>query len=45
MLVTAASDRQPPAYYLYNRDSKALTLIGASRPWIKAQAMGARDPP
>ena len=43
VLVTAASDRQPPVYYLYNRDSKALTLIGASRPWIKAQAMGARD--
>ncbi len=43
MLVMAASDRQPPLYYLYNRDTKALTLLAASRPWIKAQAMGARD--
>jgi dipeptidyl aminopeptidase/acylaminoacyl peptidase len=43
VLVTAASDRQPPLHYLYNRDTKALTLIAASRPWIKAQAMGVRD--
>ena len=43
VLVTAASDRQPPLYYLYNRDTKVLTLIAASRPWIKAQTMGARD--
>lgn len=43
VLVTAASDRQPPLYYLYNRDTKALTLIAASRPWIMAQAMGLRD--
>ena len=43
MLVTAASDRQPPSFYLYNRDTKALTPIAASRPWIKAQAMGVRD--
>jgi dipeptidyl aminopeptidase/acylaminoacyl peptidase len=43
VLVTATSDRQPPLYYLYNRDSKVLTLITASRPWIKAQAMGLRD--
>jgi acetyl esterase/lipase len=43
LLVTAASDRQPPLYYIYNRDTRALTLLGASRPWIKAQTMGARD--
>jgi dipeptidyl aminopeptidase/acylaminoacyl peptidase len=43
VLVTASSDRQPPIYYLYNRDTKALTLIAASRPWIKAAAMGVRD--
>ena len=40
MLVTALSDRQPPFYYLYNRDTKALTPIGASRPWIKARGDG-----
>jgi len=43
VLVTAASDRQPPSFHVYNRDTKALTLIAASRPWIKAQAMGVRD--
>ena len=43
MLVTAASDRQPPIYYLYNRDTNVLTLLAASRPWIKSQAMGVRD--
>jgi len=43
VLVTAVSDRQPPSYYLYNRDTRALTLIAASRPWIKPQAMGVRD--
>jgi acetyl esterase/lipase len=43
VLVTAVSDRQPPLYYIYNRDTKALTRIAASRPWIKPQAMGVRD--
>jgi dienelactone hydrolase len=43
VLVRAASDRQPPVYYLYNRDAKSLTPIATSRPWIKAQAMGARE--
>ena len=41
VLVTALSDRQPPVYYLYNRDTKALTPVAASRPWIKAQAWAA----
>jgi dipeptidyl aminopeptidase/acylaminoacyl peptidase len=43
VLVTAASDRQPPNFYVYNRDTKSMTLISASRPWIKAPAMGLRD--
>lgn len=43
VLVTASSDRQPPHYYVYHRDTKALTSIGASRPWIKAQEMGVRE--
>ena len=43
VLVTAVSDRQPPQYYVYNRDTNALTLIAASRRWIDAQEMGARD--
>jgi hypothetical protein len=40
MLVTAASDRQPAIYYVYNRDTKVLTPVTASRPWIKPQSMG-----
>ena len=43
MLVTAASDRQPRVFYTYDRDTKALTPIAESRPWIKASAMGLRD--
>ena len=43
VLVISASDRQPPTFNVYNRDTRALTPIAASRPWIKAQAMGIRD--
>ncbi len=43
VLVRAASDRQPPNYYVYNRDTRKLIPIAASRPWIKAQAMGTRN--
>jgi len=43
VLVISASDRQPPIFHVYNRDTKALTPITASRPWITAQAMGARE--
>jgi dipeptidyl aminopeptidase/acylaminoacyl peptidase len=43
VLVISASDRQPPTFNVYNRDTKTLTPIAASRPWIKAQAMGMRD--
>ena len=42
VLVTASSDRQPPHYYVYDRDTKTLTSIAASRPWIEAQATWAR---
>jgi acetyl esterase/lipase len=43
VLVTAASDRQPPRYYVYNRAAKTLTSIAASRPWIEASDMGSRE--
>ena len=43
VLVTASSDRQPPHYYIYNRDTKALTSIASSRPWIDAREMGRRE--
>ena len=43
VLVTAASDRQPTSFYVYNRNTKSLTSITASRPWIKVPTMGLRD--
>jgi len=43
VLVTSASDRQPPHYYVYNRDTKTLTSIAASRPAIDAREMGRRE--
>ena len=43
VLVTASADRIPPRYYLYDRDSKGVKVLGASRPWIKPAQMGLRD--
>lgn len=43
VLVTAASDRQPPAYFLYRVGADALERIGQGRPWIAPAAMGQRD--
>jgi acetyl esterase/lipase len=43
VLVSASSDRQPPVYYLYRRDTKQMQVLGSSRPWIKAAQMGMRD--
>jgi len=43
VLVTASSDREPPHYYVYDRDTKVLTSIAASRPWIDARAQGVRE--
>ncbi len=40
VLVTAASDRQPPVYYLYNRDTKALTLIALPDPGSRRKRWG-----
>jgi dipeptidyl aminopeptidase/acylaminoacyl peptidase len=42
-LVTASSDRLPPTYYLYHRDTRKIERLGASRPWIKPEQMGLRD--
>jgi len=43
VLVRAYSDVQPGVYFLYNRDSKKLDLIGQTRPQIKAEEMGTQD--
>lgn len=34
LLVTALSDRRPPRYFLYDRESKALTPLAGSMPWM-----------
>jgi len=43
LLVEASSDRQPPSYFIYRRDTRQLTPLADSRPWIKPQQMGQRD--
>jgi dipeptidyl aminopeptidase/acylaminoacyl peptidase len=43
MLVSSYSDRQPPVFYSYNRDTRALTRIAASRPWIDERVMARQD--
>lgn len=40
VLVTAYSDRQPRVYFVYHRETGALTLIGQARPKIDAAQMG-----
>jgi dipeptidyl aminopeptidase/acylaminoacyl peptidase len=42
-LVHASSDRAPPTYFIYHRDTKKLEPLGASRPWINASLMAHRD--
>jgi dienelactone hydrolase len=39
LLVTSSSDRQPAQFYLFDRTSGALTLIGGERPAIAAASM------
>lgn len=34
LVIRSSSDRQPSEYYLFDRKSSAVQLIGASRPWI-----------
>ena len=43
MLITAVSDREPPRYYVYNREKRTMGLIAASRRWIKPEQMGRRE--
>lgn len=43
LVVMAYSDRQSPVYFLYERASRKLSLIGASRPWLDAKRMAERD--
>jgi dipeptidyl aminopeptidase/acylaminoacyl peptidase len=43
LLVRAVSDRQPARYYLFDKDSGQLVLIGDSLPGITPAQMGRRD--
>ena len=43
VLVTSVSDRSPATFYLYNRDTKALTLVASTKPWIDPRQMARRD--
>lgn len=43
VVVTAYSDRQPSAYFLYDREADALALLGQSRPDIDPRRMGSQD--
>jgi len=42
-LVSAFSDRTPTNYFLYDRDSKELTPVASSRPWIDSKKMARVD--
>lgn len=43
LLVQSWSDRQPLAYFLYDRESKQVEPVGKSRPWLDARQMGRSD--
>ena len=44
VVVTASSDIQAPAYFLFERATGKLSLLGASRPWLDSTAMaGTQD--
>ena len=43
VLVQSWSDRQPDVYRLYDVHAGTLSLIGQSRPWIKANEMARRE--
>jgi dipeptidyl aminopeptidase/acylaminoacyl peptidase len=44
VVVMATSDIQAPVYFLFDRETSKLTLLGASRPWLNSTAMvGTQD--
>jgi dipeptidyl aminopeptidase/acylaminoacyl peptidase len=43
-IVSAHSDIQSPIYFLFNRDTQKLKLVGAARPWLDSRQMaGTQD--
>lgn len=43
ILIVAESDRQPVEYYVYQRATKRISPLFASRPWLRGKPMGERD--
>ncbi|WP_284616265.1 alpha/beta hydrolase family protein [Aquabacterium humicola] len=43
MVITSQSDRQPPLFFLYDRETDQLQLAGRSKPAIDAKRMAERD--
>ncbi len=43
MLVASYADVQPAVFFAYDRETRKLELIGASRPWIDARQMAPRE--
>jgi dienelactone hydrolase len=42
-LVTSLSDREPPAWYVFERETGALVRVGSARPALEAAAGGTRS--
>ena len=42
-IVTAYSDRQPAAYFLLDRETRKLRLIGATYPWLDSRLLAEQD--
>lgn len=43
LIVTSYSDRQSAVYFLYERATRKLNLLAASRPWLDAAKMAEQD--
>lgn len=43
LIVTAYSDRQSPVHFLYERATRKLQLLAASRPWLDSARMAEQD--
>ncbi|MBA4344862.1 MAG: S9 family peptidase [Methylibium sp.] len=43
LIVTSYSDRQSAVYFLYERATRKLSLLAASRPWLDAAKMAEQD--
>jgi len=43
LIVTAYSDRQSPVYFLYERATRKLQLLAASRPWLDSTKLAEQD--